>query len=161
MYDSVCRHTVHYWLISSIVDFQKELCVFLFLSLYISSMSFECKRCKNLGLKQFLTEFDKEKIEKQIIERENVKKTIQRNLEKYLPIFKSSKDFKNQCFLMGNACSTPILSEAIDILVKRDYPQIYDILHHKHIGQIFVPQLFLTNSPKIVDPDKLEGKIAR
>ena len=128
-------------------------------------MSFTCRRCEVLGLKKFLTRFDPKNIERNIAETEDVTKTIRRNLEKYLPGLYSSRGshasshFK--CFMLGNACSTEKLIDAIEILLKRDYPQIYDILNNKNIGQIFVPELFLTNVPKVVDPDRFEEKIER
>ena len=124
-------------------------------------MSFTCRRCEVLGLKKFLTRFDPKTIERNIAETEDVTKTIRRNLEKYLPGLYSSRGSQFKCFMLGNACSTDRLIEAIEILLKRDYPQIYDILKTKNVGQIFVPELFLTNVPKVVDPDRFEERIER
>ena len=89
-------------------------------------MSFTCRRCEVLGLKKFLTRFDPKNIERNIAETEGVTKTIRRNLEKYLPGLYSSRGSQFKCFMLGNACSTDKLIEAIEILLKRDYPQIYD-----------------------------------
>ena len=124
-------------------------------------MSFTCRRCEVLGLKKFLTRFDPKTIERNIAETEGVTKTIRRNLEKYLPGLYSSRGSHFKCFMLGNACSTEKLIDAIEIRLKRDYPQIYDILNTKNFGQIFVPELFLTNVPKVVDPDRFEERIER
>ena len=124
-------------------------------------MSFTCRRCEVLGLKKFLTRFDQKNVERNIAETEDVTKTIRRNLEKYLPGLYSSRGSHFKCFMLGNACSTEKLIDAIEILLKRDYPQIYDILNTKNVGQIFVPELFLTNVPKVVDPDRFEERIER
>ena len=124
-------------------------------------MSIPCRRCEVLGLTEFLTKFDQKTIERHIAETENVTTTIRKNLEKYLPALYSSTGSHFKCFMLGNACSTEKLIDAIEILLKRDYPQIYDILNNKNVGQIFVPELFLTNVPKIVDPERFEEKIER
>ena len=124
-------------------------------------MSFTCRRCEVLGLKKFLTRFDPKSIERNIAETEGVTKTIRRNLEKYLPGLYSSRGSHFKCFMLGNACSTEKLIDAVEILLKRDYPQIYDILNNKNVGQIFVPELFLTNVPKIVDPERFKEKSER
>ena len=126
-------------------------------------MNFVCSRCEVLGLKNrnFLTRFDPKTIEKHIAATEDVNKIIRRNLEKYLPGLYSSRGSHFKCFMLGNACSTEKLIDAIELLLNRDYPQICDIYNNKNIGQIFVPELFLTNVPKIVDPERLEEKIER
>ena len=122
-------------------------------------MSFNCRRCEVLGLKKFLTRFDPKNIERNIAETEGVTKTIRRNLEKYLPGLYSSRGSHFKCFMLGNACSTEKLIDAIELLLKRDYPQIYDILNIKDIGQIFVPESFLTSVPNIIEPEIFDEKI--
>ena len=124
-------------------------------------MSIPCIRCEVLGLTDFLTKFDQRTIERHIAETEAVTTTIRKNLEKYLPALYFSRGSHFKCFMLGNACSTEKLIDAVEILLKRDYPQIYDILNNKNVGQIFVPELFLTNVPKIVDPERFKEKSER
>ena len=108
--------------------------------------------CQVLGVKVFDLQQTKPAALK-----EQVFQKCKKNIDKYLFPGTNSMEVEapTKCFLMGNAIATTDFNEAKETLIQRDYPQ----MNQEKVGQIFVPQEFMSKMPRIVSYSDFHNKI--
>ena len=64
------------------------------------------------------------------------------------------------CYALGQGVKTKDVNETVDILCRRDLPQIANMSENEKTGAIFVPPGFIPKYPRVINPKTSNRKSA-
>ena len=120
-------------------------------------MSHQIKFCVTLGVHQFQTRNDGLRLPTRLLE-----PAIQKYIMKDVQDVRKAKGGKKKNdpspkikYLMGQGISVDTPEQAADLLLKREYPEIYNTLSGG-FGTIAIPEGFIPSITKVIDQDVID-----
>ena len=117
-----------------------------------------CLLCTSLGETKLTLSKENGILKVRLETRTDRKKNLVKNYGTKTENRDDQKQSKNidlrEYYLLGQDLATTSIAELVDLLLKRDYPQIvvFDGSRDGMVGPIFIPESFIPKQPRVVDP---------
>ena len=119
-------------------------------------MAYQVPLCSSIGIHQFQTRRDGPNLQKRLLE-PAIQKYIMKELQEVSKLKGATKQNKMPRtikYLMGQGISVDTPEQASDLLLKREYPDVYNNL--SGFGTITIPETFIPSISKIIDKDLID-----